>query len=168
MFFEPENGPSTYQLSPAIHHNFTTKKPRSTTHFCQNLGKNKVPPPPQKITAEAPLFEQGFRFFTRGLTGGLAVIRTLRRTFSLPRVRIHLSSRSTFKLSIELLRGMPENHTGSTSQRIAAPDLSFALSNVYLRDVWAEGTSPDSAGIRAIHRLIRCLFLNNLQDNCGE
>jgi hypothetical protein len=40
LFFEPETRPSTHQLSPPIHHNFTTKKPRSTTRF--------LPKPPAK------------------------------------------------------------------------------------------------------------------------
>jgi hypothetical protein len=36
LLLEPENVPSPYQLSPAIHHKFTIKKPRSATRFCQN------------------------------------------------------------------------------------------------------------------------------------
>jgi hypothetical protein len=52
MFFEPEKRPSTSQLSPAIHHNFTTKKPRPTTRFRQNP-QQKWGLPPKKITAKA-------------------------------------------------------------------------------------------------------------------
>jgi hypothetical protein len=57
MFFEPENQPSTHQLSPAIHHNFTIKKPRPNHPF--------FPKPPaktgshhgqKKIQQERPLF----------------------------------------------------------------------------------------------------------------
>jgi hypothetical protein len=52
LFFEPETRPSTHQLSPPIHHNFTTKKPRSTTRFCQNpqqkRGSTTPPKNPQK------------------------------------------------------------------------------------------------------------------------
>jgi hypothetical protein len=43
MFFEPENRPSTSQLLPAIHHNFTTKTPRPTTHFRQNPQQKQCP-----------------------------------------------------------------------------------------------------------------------------
>jgi hypothetical protein len=42
MFFEPEKWPSTYQLSPAIHHKFTIKKPRSAHRFCQNPQQKRV------------------------------------------------------------------------------------------------------------------------------
>jgi hypothetical protein len=45
MFFKHKNRPRTHQLSPAFHHEFTIKKPRSAARFSQNPCKNsKVSP----------------------------------------------------------------------------------------------------------------------------
>jgi len=48
LFFEPEKQPSNRQLSPAFHHEFTIKKPRSATRFCQNPQQNRLNSPQKK------------------------------------------------------------------------------------------------------------------------
>ena len=55
MFFEPEKWPSTYQLSPAIHHKFTIEKPRSAPRFCQNPQQKRVNQPRKKTAKKRPL-----------------------------------------------------------------------------------------------------------------
>jgi hypothetical protein len=48
----PDRQPS--QLSPAIHHNFTTKKPRPTTRFRQNPQQKQGPTAPKNYCKRAP------------------------------------------------------------------------------------------------------------------
>jgi hypothetical protein len=54
MFFEPKTDRQPSQLSPAIHHNFTAKKPRSTTRFCQNPQQKRSPTTPKKLLQSIP------------------------------------------------------------------------------------------------------------------
>jgi hypothetical protein len=48
IFSTPKKSPSTYQLSPEIHHKFTTKEPRSTTRFCQKPLQKRTNPSSKK------------------------------------------------------------------------------------------------------------------------
>jgi hypothetical protein len=60
--FSSPNPDHQLPSSPAIHHNSTTKKPRTTTRFPQNPRKNRGATTAKKIPAKAPLVEQFLRF----------------------------------------------------------------------------------------------------------
>jgi hypothetical protein len=51
VFFEPEKQPSTHHDLPAIHHEFTIKKPRSAHRFCQNPQQKRRLTSAKKVTA---------------------------------------------------------------------------------------------------------------------
>jgi hypothetical protein len=54
MFFEPENRPSTSQLSPAIHHYFTTKHHVQPLVLAKTPSKKHGPTTPKKLLQKHP------------------------------------------------------------------------------------------------------------------
>jgi hypothetical protein len=60
MFFAHKNHPETHQLSPAFHHEFTIKKPRSATRFSQKpLQKQQVSPHKKNQNMQQPKWGYG-------------------------------------------------------------------------------------------------------------
>jgi hypothetical protein len=132
MFFDPENQPSTYQLSPAIHHNFTTKKPRSTTRFCQKPQQKPGPTTPKKYCKSAPL-RAGFCLL-RGMTTAATLSWSSRsRTLAPP------NPHKTLRLG-ECSRDVPKPQcTKFSPEKIASPkDLILCGFSRVLRGVKAD------------------------------